>query len=63
MYAQGIWQEREETFQRKSRSEPFKYQEQSSIIESVSKGNNNFRPSEPIRRGPKRGRKGRRSWK
>ena len=63
MYAQGIWEEREEAFQRKSRGASFKYEEQSSIMESVNKGNNNFRPSAPIMRGPKRGPRGRRSWK
>lgn len=63
MYAQGIWEERENEFERKRRGGAFKMNEESSILESVKKKNNNFRPSEPAMRGPKRNRKGRRSWK
>ena len=63
MYGEGIWEEREQSFQIKSRSESFKNEEQSSIMESIKNKNNNFRPSAPIMSGPKRGQRGRRSWK
>ena len=62
MYYQGIW-EPPEKFKKRNRGDSFKSDESSSIMESIANKNNNYRPSEPARKGPRRGRKGRRSWK
>jgi len=61
-YGQGVW-EYPETFERKNRGNSFKYEERSSILESIENKNNNFRPtSSPGRFAPGRKRK-KRSWK
>lgn len=60
-YNQGIW-DYPEKFERKNRGQTFKTREYSSIMESIEKKNNNFRPfSEPARFSPKKNKK--RSWK
>jgi hypothetical protein len=61
-YNHGIWEE-PDIFERKNRGTTFKSYERSSIMESIEKKNNNFRPfSSPGRFGPNKKRK-KRSWK
>lgn len=61
-YQQGIW-ESPQRYSRKRRGDSFKNEEESSIMESIVNKNNNYKPSEPMKKGPRRSRRGRRSWK
>jgi replicative DNA helicase len=61
-YNEGVW-DVDNKYERKRRGQSFKNNEESSIMESIRNKNNNFRPSEPISRGPRRNRRGKRSWR